>query len=219
MNLGSTINSVENDFAPNLSEDGHLLFFASARPGGHGGPDIYMARRDDPNDDFGWGVPVNVGPPINTADAEQAPFYLQNAEDGSGNLYFNRGLQVNQAADIYFGSVSRDGVAFGDVTLVAEIDSPLNDFATTIRKDGREIFFASQRTGGLGMADIWTSTRRSIHDPWEEPRNPGAPLNTVFFDTTPQLSRDGRTLIFASTRPGGLGGNDLWIVTRTQGDQ
>src|SRR6266567_730379 len=144
---------------------------------------------------------------------------FKNAEDGEGNLYFNRGLQVNGAADIYYGSVTRDGQAFGDVTLVAELDTPVNEFATTIRKDGREIFFASPRAGSLGLTDIWTSTRRSIHDPWETPRNPGAPLNSVAADVTPQLSHDGRTLIFGSTRAGGLGGNDLWMVTRTQGDQ
>jgi hypothetical protein len=216
VNLGSPINTASNDFAPNLSADGHLLFFASARPGGLGGPDIYLSRRDDPNDDFAWGTPVNVGPPINTSDAEQAPFYLQNAEDGTGNLYFNRGLQADQKADIYYGAVTRDGEARGDVTFVAELNSPLNDFAVTIRKDGREIFFASQRPGGVGGADIWSSTRRSIHDSWETPRNAGAPINTVFADVTPQLSFDGRTLIFGTTRPGGFGGNDLWMVTRTQ---
>ena len=217
MNLGPPVNTSTNDFGPNLSIDGHLLFFASARPGGFGGADIYVSHRDDPNDDFAWGTPVNVGPPINTANAEQAPFYLQNAEDGSGNLYFNRGLQVIQAADIYYASVTRDGEAQGDVVFVAELSSPVNDFAVTIRKDGRETFFTSPRPGTIGGNDIWTSTRRSIHDPWETPRNAGAPLNTVFNDGTPHLTFDGRALFFASNRPAGLGGNDMWMSTRTQG--
>jgi hypothetical protein len=81
VNLGPPINTPAADFAPNLSVDGHLLFFSSARPSGQGGPDVYVSRRSDPNDDFAWEDPVNVGAPINTADAENAPFYLQSAEE------------------------------------------------------------------------------------------------------------------------------------------
>src|SRR5262245_18458415 len=43
--LPASLNSTESEFAPNLSIDGHLLFFASSRLGGEGGNDIYVARR------------------------------------------------------------------------------------------------------------------------------------------------------------------------------
>jgi hypothetical protein len=106
------------------------------------------------------------------------------------------------------------------VVFVAELNDPaFNDVAATIRKDGREMFFGSTRAGSVGGNDIWTSTRQSIHDPWTTPINAGPPFNTAFNDLTPDLSFDGRTLIFASNRPGGLGGNDLWIATRTSSDR
>ena len=212
--LPAPVNSAANDFGPNLSRDEHLLFFASSRAGGFGNADIYVSRREDPNDDFGWETPVNVGPPVNTADAEQAPVYMQNAEDGAGNLYFNRGLQTAQLADFYYGAVTRDGVAQGEVVLVTELNSAFNDFAITIRHDGREAFFTSQRPGSNGPSDLFTSTRQSIHDPWDVPRNAGTPPNSEAADVTPHLSFDGRTMIFASTRAGGHGGNDLWMSTR-----
>jgi hypothetical protein len=217
VNLGPPINTPAADLAPNLSVDGHLLFFASSRPGGQGTTDIYVSRRSDPNDDFAWEDPVNVGAPINTADQESAPFYLQNAEDGPANLYFNRGPLALQQSNIYYASVTRKGEAQGPVVFVAELNHPaFNDAAPTIRQDGREIFFFSTRTGSLGSTDLWTSTRQSIHHPWEPPINAGAPLNTVFQDNTPHLSFDGRTLIFGSDRPIGLGGRDLWMSTRTR---
>jgi WD40-like Beta Propeller Repeat len=215
MNIGPPINTESNDLGPNLSVDGHLLFFASDRPGGEGSTDIYVSQRPDPNDDFAWETPANIGPPINTADQELTPFYLQNAEDGSGNLYFSRGLQSAGLQDIYYGSVTREGFAHGEVVFVAELNSSVNDFAMTIRKDGRDIFFASPRPGGRGNVDIWMSNRKSIHHAWETPVNANSSLNSVFSDVTPHLSFDGRTLIFGTNRPGGFGGNDLWMSTRT----
>jgi len=212
-NLGSPINSAGADFAPNLSRDGHLLFFASSRGGG--ATDIFVSHRADPNDDFAWEDPVPLGPGVNTAAAEQAPMYLQNAEDGSANLYFNRGALAQKLADIYVASVTRDGETLGPAQLVVELSDPsANDAAVTIRADGRELMFWSPRVGGLGGVDLWVSTRQTVHDPWSPPVDLDAPLNSVSDDVTPSLSFDGRTLIFASNRPG-LGGNDLYMSTRT----
>ena len=214
VNLGSPINSAGADFAPNLSRDGHLLFFASNRGGG--ATDIFVSHRADPNDDFGWDDPVPLGPGVNTAAAEQAPMYLQNAEDGSANLYFNRGALAQKQADIYVAAVTRDGETLGPAQLVVELSDPsANDAAVTIRADGRELMFWSPRSGGLGGADLWVSTRQTVHDPWSPPVDLGAPLNSVSDDVTPSLSLDGRTLIFASNRLGGSGRNDLYMSTRT----
>ena len=63
-------------------------------------PTSDVARRDNPNDDLSWGVPVNIGPEVNTAGAEQAPNYHQNAEEGAGNLYFNRAAVGMVGADL-----------------------------------------------------------------------------------------------------------------------
>jgi hypothetical protein len=215
VNLGVPINSSGADFAPNLSGDGHLLFFASNRGGG--ATDIYVSHRTDPNDDFGWEDPVPLGAGVNTSVQEQAPMYLQSAEDGTANLYFNRGVLALNQADIYVASVSRDGETLGPAQLVAELSDPsANDAAITIRADGREAMFWSNRVGGLGQTDLWVSTRQSIHDPWSPPVDAGAPLNSEFADMTPSFSWDGRTLIFSSNRlPGGQGGNDLYMSTRT----
>jgi WD40 repeat protein len=214
-NLGPVINSPGADFAPNLSLDGHLLFFSSNKVVG-GNVDIYLSHRDDPDDDFAWGVPLLLGPDVNTATQEQAPMYRESAEDGTDNLYFNRGVQALGQSDIYVAGVTRDGDTRGPAQLVAELSVPnANDAGVTVRTDGRELMFFSTRPGGLGLADLWVSTRSSVHEPWSPPENPGAPLNSSSNDLTPSLSFDGRTLVFASDRPGGFGGNDLYMSTRT----
>ncbi len=70
------------DEQPSLSADGQTLFWVSNRPGGKGGPDIWMANWDWESDS--WGVPVNLGPQINTAGDESYPSF-----NGARNsLYF-----------------------------------------------------------------------------------------------------------------------------------
>jgi hypothetical protein len=222
LNLGRVINSsaVENKIA--LSHDGHLLFFSSNRPGGQGDQDIWVSRRADPKDDFGWEPPVNLGPDVNTATSEQAPFYVQSAEDGAANLYFNRGLPTANEQDIYIAAVTRDGETREPAVIVSELNNPAaNDASPTLRSDGREIFFLSSRAGTLGNFDLYTSTRQSVHSPWSTPVNLGAPWNTAVVDFQPSLSHDGRTLVFSSNRPGsvpnpsGLPSGDIWMSTRT----
>ena len=215
VNLGPVVNTTASETGPGLSIDGHMLFFTSNRPGGQGLADLYLSHRADPKDDFGWGPPVGLGPDVNTAASEAGAEYLQSAEDGTGNLYFNR-APPGGTADLYYAPLTRDGDTRGPAVLIPELSDPIGtDQGATLRTDGREIFFFSTRAGGVGGADLWTSTRRSVHDPWSTPVNLGAPLNSPAAEQQPSLSGDGRTLVFASSRSGGFGGTDIWISTRT----
>ena len=215
VNLGSVINTSGVEAGSDLSADGHLLFFHSNRAGSLGGNDIYVSRRADPNDDVGWGPPEALGPDVNTSADENAPTYLQSAEDGSANLYFTRGDATTQAQDLYVAAITRDGQTRGPAVLAVELNSIVNDAAPTVRADGRELLFHSPRSGTLGFADLWVATRQSVREPWSTPVNLGAPLNTTAFDQQPSLSHDGRTLVWASDRPLGVGGLDIWMATRT----
>jgi OOP family OmpA-OmpF porin len=74
-NLGPSINTSVNDWAPCISADGLSLYFTSARPGGYGGTymgfDIWVATRETTEDD--WSTAVNVGLPVNSAVDETQP--------------------------------------------------------------------------------------------------------------------------------------------------
>jgi len=221
----TVVNSAFTDGAPSLSTDGHLLFFQSDRPGGHGSSDIWVSRRANANDDFGWEPPVNLGPGVNTSAGEFAPDYVQSADYYLQNagapadaaaLYFGRG-PVATDQHIYTAPLTRDGKTLGPAVFVHELNSLTNDAAPSVRTDGKEVVFWSLRPGGLGSGDIWVSTRRTVHEPWSLPENVGSPVNTVSNDRRPNLSRSGRTLLFDSDRPNGLGVEDIWMVTRTPG--
>jgi len=222
VNLGAVINSAADENRPALSADGHLLFFDSGRDGGKGDIDIWMSVRSDASDDFGWQAPVNLGADVNTSTTERAPSYLQSADAGPGNLYFARGRVPLGEQDIYAAAVTKDGETRGPAARVDELNDPsFNDAGATMRADGREIFFQSSRPGVLGINDLFTATRRSVHDPWSPPVNLGPPLNSTGADQQSSLSHDGRTLVWSSNRPGsllnpsGVPSFDLWMSTRS----
>jgi hypothetical protein len=223
-NLGPVVNSSNTENAPTLSPDEHLLFFASDRAGGYGGTDIWVSRRQNRGDDFGWGPPVNLGSAINTTNDEEGPTYFDDEETGSTVLYFtsNRPWDAGDCNgpkvgdfDIYTSTL-QDEETFGPVCLVRELSSPSRDTRTAIRRDGLETFITSNRASGQGLLDLWVATRGSTSDPWSTPVNLGSTVNSAFNDGAPALSFDGTTLYFYSNRPGGLGGNDLQVATRTK---
>jgi hypothetical protein len=213
VNLGPPVNTPFIDAAPSLSPDGHLLFIHSNRPGGLGINDIWVARRSGSKDEEDWETPVNLGPDVNTADDEQGPDYV--ASDGGGAIYFNRGNTLLNLADLYRAELKRDGRTDGPAQPATELNAPaFTDAGATLRADAREVLFGSTRPGGFGGNDIWVSTRQSANHPWSPPQNAGLPLNTPFSDLTPELTQDALTLYVTSNRPGGFGGNDLWVSTR-----
>jgi Tol biopolymer transport system component len=216
VNLGPSMNGAGADGGTSFSHDGHLLFFHADRPGGFGNTDIYVSRRTNTHGDFAWEPLLNLGPDVNTANAEAGVERAQVAEDG-GNVYFNRsGPGPAFLSDLYVVSVARTGETRGPAVPASELNDPsANEAAPAIRSDGKEIYFHSNRAGTLGLTDLWVSRRQSVNDAWSTPANMGAPMNSTSQDQQPNLSHDGRTLFFTSNRPGGSGGNDIWMATRT----
>ena len=213
-NLGAAINTGANERSPSLSRNGRLLFFATDRPGGSGGFDIWLSWRPDPDDDAGWQPPVNVGTGINSAATDAGPSFLEHrAPLRMPQLFFGSGRPGGAGGlDIYVGSVP--GGWSGPPLLLAELSSPQLDVTPAVRRDGLEIIIGSTRPGTLGGLDLWRSARKAIDSPWSAPESLGPTINTEFLEAYPALSSDGGTLLFQSTRPGGFGGSDLYMSTR-----
>jgi len=220
VNLGPNINSCFDDQTSVLSPDEHRLYFASNRPGGFGGIDLYVSSRQERRDDFGWRPPKNLDGNVNTLGGQFGPSLFEDDVTGITILYFSSNpTGVAGTSDIYASALDVDG-SFLPAVLVAELSTPCpptpvgcNDIFPGIRRDGLEIFLVSNRSGGLGLLDIWSSTRASTSDPWSTPVNRTV-VNSTADDFRPVLSFDGRSLYFGSNRLGGFGGNDIYVSTR-----
>jgi outer membrane protein OmpA-like peptidoglycan-associated protein len=94
-----------------------------------------------------------------------------------------------------------------------EFNTPDNEGAQTISADGKLIVFtACNRKDGFGGCDLYFTER--IQNEWTVPKNMGKPINSSAWESQPSLSANGTALYFASTRPGGFGGSDIWVSYR-----
>jgi Tol biopolymer transport system component len=224
VNLGAPVNSSADDFCP-TPVPGKRLFFVSARAGGCGGTDIYVTRR---NPHGGWRQPTNLGCEVNSAAGEASPSLVD--QDDAAILYFSSNRPGGFApesgsppdSDIYASVLESSGI-FGTAALVPGLNTAAEDARPNVRKDGLEIVFDSTRPSTLGGPDIYSATRASVEASWWTPVNLGPAVNTPSSESRASLSRDARTLVFGSNRPGSELGpdgvtpsNDIYVSTRTR---
>jgi hypothetical protein len=104
---------------------------------------------------------------------------------------------------------------FGEpANLGSTINTRDSELDPDISTDGLELYFQSSRTGAYGDSDIYVATRATTDDPWSEPVNLGPLVNSSSTEFGPNISADGLSLYFNSTRPGGSGQNDLYVAAR-----
>ena len=150
---------------PAVSADGRYLYFASDRPGGYGGMDLYVSRFAGGT----WGMPDNLGPAVNTAGNEAFPVLHANgklyfASDGLGGL---GGLDIF-AADVRAVRGEGDVSVGAPVNIGAPFNSAKDDFGFVANDDLTRGYLTSAR-GGADRDDIYsfvapqTATRRERH--------------------------------------------------------
>lgn len=138
---------------PWVSDDGNTLFFASNKPGGIGGVDIYISEKKNNE----WQTPVNPGPAVNTMGDEFYPFLANDS-----TLYFSStGHGGFGGLDIYI-SRKRQGSWSPPENPGFPLNSATDDFALVTDAGGRHGMFSSDRTGGLGYDDVYSFTAKTF---------------------------------------------------------
>lgn len=134
------------DSSPAFSRDGRTLYFASNRPGGYGGVDLYSARRNARGRFY---KVKNLGPEINTTGNDMFPYVSDD-----GHLYFASTGHPGFGGLDLFVARRRNGVTTIE-NLGIPINSNADDFGLYLFKADRG-FFTSNREGGKGDDDIYT---------------------------------------------------------------
>lgn len=134
---------------PNLSPAGDVLFFASDRPGGHGGSDIWYSVRDAQG---AWQAPVCMGPAVNTEGDEMFPHL-----SAQGDFYFaSDGHPGLGGLDILRCRLDDPGSPGKALNPGAPLNSPADDFGLVLGPDGASGYCVSNRAGGAGGDDLYS---------------------------------------------------------------
>lgn len=151
-NLGQRINSDYWDSAPSIAPDGNSIYFASNRPDGYGGIDIYVAYK---NEKGYWEDAINLGPTINTKGDDQTPFI--HADNQS--LYFSsNGHPGFGGADFYVSRKKIDGSWTTPLNLGYPINTYDNEGSIAVASNGVSAYIASDRADSRGELDIYKIT-------------------------------------------------------------
>jgi hypothetical protein len=164
-----------------------------------------------------WESPVPLGPPINTAGAEDSPFVTA---DGTAFYFFftpGRDVPVNeQLLDGVTGvwRSARIGEGWSEPRKLILDDEPSLDGCPFVQ--GNTMWFCSARQGNFRGVDMYTADLEDGE--WVNWKNAGERLNVDYLVGEMHLSADGTELYFHSDRPGGRGGYDIWVSRKVNGE-
>ncbi|MBU6341663.1 MAG: PD40 domain-containing protein [Bacteroidetes bacterium] len=154
--------------------------------------------------------PVSLGPGVNSAEDEYFPVITADGE----TLLFTRNDRKFVGDENFYRSKKVNGIWQNAEPLVG-VNTSDNEGAESISPDGTWLLFtACNRTGdgSQGSCDLyWSQEKGGV---WSKPVPFSSSINSSTWDSQPSISADGKSIIFSSRRPGGLGREDLWITHR-----
>ncbi len=204
--IASLTDGAFNDYGPSWNGDGTRLYFGSSRPGasalfvstyqGGGVFDAPTAETLAPSGAFIDGAAVSAD--------ELELFYSNNDTDSDSRLSFASRAAIGDPWNI--------------AGVIPELDEGFGDGWPALSANGLTLMFETTRPNvGGTITRIYQTHRSAIGATWDEPTpvSDVDPPNMNDSNGDPDLSADGMSLLFSSTRAGGLGNNDIYVSTRT----
>jgi len=209
-NLGPTINSEWDDFAPVVTADETFMAFTTRRADGNTNEDVF----DDNlyyEDVFysekvngKWDYAKNIGPPVNIM------YHSSNlaiSADGS-ELYL---YKSQNGGDIFLSKRNPNGTWTEPVPLNSNINSTFSENSVSISPDGNTLYFSSDRPISADKTDLDIYySKKDKKGEWGVAKNIGPVINTPFDEDGPFIDYNGKTLYFSSKGHKGMGGYDIY---------
>jgi hypothetical protein len=205
-NLGKNVNSPFADYYPFITKNEGLLYFNSRRDGDMSADGRFYAD-----------VYTSVTTKGAFTKAKALPKYI-NTKEGNEEIV---GLSPdgNELIFMYDNNVSSGDLQLGTYTKgeytqptalpTPNINSKANEIAASITTNDDILYFASDRIGGFGGMDLYLC-KRLPNGQWADAQNMGAAINTAYDEDFPQITVDGKTLLFSSKGHTSMGGYDIF---------
>lgn len=208
VNIGTAINTEEDEYGPVLNANEDYLIFTSRRRDGNLNQnvaldnkpfeDVFFSRKVDGK----WTTAKNIGETINH---EFHDSNLALSADGDQLFLYK---DVNNG-DIYVSYRNGDTWGYPEPLNESINSESAMESSISISPDGQVLFFTSNRPGGYGSYDIYYSIKNP-KGVWERSKNLGPVINTEAEEDSPFIDYDGKTLYFSSQGHKGMGGHDIF---------
>lgn len=181
---------------------------------------------------------LNHLPPLNPSDKTSHPYAGNHPNQIDQSPYWSEPIKldttINPGSDQWQCSVARDGtllfsskraggmgnydlyIAEPDpqgirkVSNLHELNSPADEYSSYIAPDKSYIIFSSQRKGGYGWDDLYISFRQQ-ENTWTKPLNLGPTINTIHAEFSPQVTPDGKFLLYSKWDAGNKWSHIYWV--------
>lgn len=201
VNLGDLINSRFTDKNPIISGDGNSMMYVSERQ-------FYTATFFSEKVDGVWQAPRMILPELQI-DVDDIGYPTCLSWDGTTMIFYKN--------DDYIGNLYISNLKDGIWTPLEKLGSNINtrywESHGTLTKDGKSLYFTSNRKGGYGGLDIYISHKLD-DGTWGKPENLGKKINSQYNEDTPFLTEDEEKLYFSSFGHYNMGGYDIFYSVR-----
>ena len=199
------VNTNLNEGAQSISPDGSWLVFTACNredDGAQGKCDLYWSQLKS----TGWTKPVPFSSAINSSEWDAQPTI---GADNKTLIFTSSRPGTLGKLDLWESVRQPDGKWSKPKNLGPGINTEGNEHMPFLHPDGQTLYFSSDNLPGMGGNDLHF-VRRQPDGSWGKPQNLGFPINTKGEEGMLVVSLDGSTAYFASNRPGGQGGIDIY---------
>ncbi|GAF04259.1 OmpA family protein [Saccharicrinis fermentans] len=228
-NLGSAVNTPNNEYWPSITADEQVLVYtvmvkrdsvldkvpyANAMANLYH-EDFFRSVKDESGE---WSNRTQLSAPLNTMSNEGAQTL---SSDGNWMFFTACGRGDSKGScDIYFSQRTATGWS-APKNIGAPVNTPYWESQPSFSSDGRTLYYTSNRSGGKGGNDIWRASLLGIKSDgtpfFGKPENLGNKINTPSNEISPFIHPDNRTLYFASEGWPGMGKADLFMSRMNNG--
>ena len=221
----SDVTSDKSDFGAVLYDN--AVYFASARNGArktYGWTDepyldIYKA-------DYNTDGTVTNASPLRDLNSKWHDGPITISTDGNTAYFASESYKEKESekdkkanarfSQVYLFKATKTGDKWGNINEVSFNDKTFSNSNPSLSRDGKTLYFSSNRPGSMGGTDIW---KVAINDDgtYGEPQNLGNKVNTEGNESFPFIADDNKTLYFASSGKQGLGGLDVYQIDLSNG--
>jgi tetratricopeptide (TPR) repeat protein len=204
----ATLNSAMNDYGAMLINNNTQFLFTSNRASA-ADKDIYAMNNDIYVAQYADGVispPLKIKADFNTKFEDISSSFCEETQ----TLYFTYSKSIYEEADIYSCKKVNNNWAEPE-KLPSSINTNAWEGHPSISRDGKILYFVSDREGGSGGKDLYFSVQTESGS-WTTAKSMGGLVNTKYDEITPHIDSSGTKLYFSSNGHLGLGGHDVYFT-------